>query len=62
MPERVIMGITRHKNPIRLRPLHNVDEADLQDDGVQRLQETRTASGVRFEYYLKEPPGALFED
>ena len=38
-----------------------VDEADLHD-GVQKLQEARPASGVRFEYYLKGPLDALFED
>ncbi len=56
MPERVIMSITGHKARSVFDRYNIVDEADLHD-GVQKLQEVRAASGVRFEYYLQRATG-----
>ena len=61
VPERVIMSITGHKTRSVFDRYNIVDEADLHD-GVQRLQEARQASGMRFELFLKGPLDALFED
>ncbi len=61
VPERVIMSITGHKTRSVFDRYNIVDEADLHD-GVQKLQEARAASGVRYEYYLKGPLDALFEE
>lgn len=60
MPERVIMGITGHKTRSVFDRYKMVDEADLHD-GVQKLQEARAASSVRFEHHVKALD-ALFEE